>query len=487
MKLANFSFLVNTDFRRVYFIFLLPVFFVSHGISEHLNLIQLDEAFFLVLQLVAVQVLLYLLFRLFFKDSYKAAIAAFTTLGFYIFFGSFHDYMKSLFSNSFVVKYSVFLPLLFIFYSIIIYGLKKKAVTIRFVKFLNTLFIILILTDTGVIISKSLMNRQKPFRIAYDKPTKPDVFLIVLDGYAGKKQLMTSFQFENSEFLDSLKKMGFWVAEKSNSNYNATPFSTSSMLNMEFLDLKSYEYTDENLNHCYRKIANSKVVSAFKGLDYDFFNFSIFDFGKKKSIINKTFLISGIKLITSQTLFNRIKKDIFYNLLMNHFRGSRLYRQFIYSDMYNNDLLYQKTLETASIANEKPKFVYTHLMMPHFPYYYNEHGQLNPIESIGPESLNNSKLYFSYLKGVNKKIILLINDILQTSPKPPVVLLLSDHGYRDIIKDSSLYFSNLSAVYLPSKSYSSYYPTISNVNQFRVLFNTLFNQRFSLLPDIQVQ
>lgn len=49
--------------------------------------------------------------------------------------------------------------------------------------------------------------------------------------------------------------------------------------------------------------------------------------------------------------------------------------------------------------------------------------------------------------------------------------------------DATMPFYNLNAVYLPQKSYSGWYNGINNVNQFRVLLNTLFHQQMPLLAD----
>ncbi|HEU0110529.1 MAG TPA: hypothetical protein VFQ73_06605, partial [Flavisolibacter sp.] len=63
-----------------------------------------------------------------------------------------------------------------------------------------------------------------------------------------------------------------------------------------------------------------------------------------------------------------------------------------------------------------------------------------------------------------------------------IIMLLSDHGYR-YASNAENYYSNLAAIYRPDGVYGSYYDSISNVNQFRVLFNQYFHQNFEILPD----
>ncbi|HYE54213.1 MAG TPA: hypothetical protein VD996_05190, partial [Chitinophagaceae bacterium] len=62
-----------------------------------------------------------------------------------------------------------------------------------------------------------------------------------------------------------------------------------------------------------------------------------------------------------------------------------------------------------------------------------------------------------------------------------VILLMGDHGYKHS-KDKGRY-QTLNAVYLPSKNYSGWYEGMTHVNQFRVLFNAVFDQRLPLLKD----
>jgi Sulfatase len=279
-----------------------------------------------------------------------------------------------------------------------------------------------------------------------------------------------------------LSAMGFTVAKNPSANYTQTPCSMASLLSMSYFDeLKNFDYSDKSLNFCYKNISHSKVVSGFSSLGYEFVNYSIFDFKNKTSLIKKTFLKSGTALITSQTLWSRVKKDLYYNFLMNHFRHTFLYRDFIFADLKNNKLLYKKTIEQSAIKASVPRFIYTHLLMPHFPYYYNVKGQLNDITSIGPENIGDDSLYLEYLQYTNGKVLNLLSEIIRSNSKA-IVILLSDHGYR-YTKDRSESLSNLSAIYDPERKIPDYYQEISNINIFRVVFNDLFHAGLPLLND----
>ena len=63
---------------------------------------------------------------------------------------------------------------------------------------------------------------------------------------------------------------------------------------------------------------------------------------------------------------------------------------------------------------------------------------------------------------------------------------MGDHGlrYHDRLGYNPLSFvENQNAVYFPGKDYRLFYDSISGVNQFRVILNTLFGQNLPLLKD----
>ncbi len=467
------------------FVFLLPVFFILHGVSEYLFFIPFQDVLKLLVFYFAITALLLSVFYFVFRNIKKASLAVFVSLAIFFFFGATHDSLKKIAGDTFIIKYSFLLPSFCIIYVLAMLLIKKNicVITPKLIAYLNILLLILILYDASIIGFKVVTNKKGQLDMAQCKTcAKPDVYLIILDGYAGQSQLSADFSYNNKAFLDTLQDLKFYVIPKSKSNYTGTVFSIASLLNFEYLDMNDFSPTDKNLNYCYKKIAQSNAVDFFQRQGYDFVNNSIFDIDNAPSLSKKTFLVSGVDLISSQTLFARVKRDLYNNFLMNHLQGSQQYKDFVFRDFKNNELLYNKLLETVRAPSKNPKFVYTHLMMPHFPYYYKENGTLNELSDLRHDQLSRKDLYLSYLKYCNTRILYLVNHILKASDKEPVILLLSDHGFR-YSSNPELYFSNLAAVHFPTGNYSSYYDTITNVNQFRVLFNNLFQQNLSLLKD----
>ncbi len=64
----------------------------------------------------------------------------------------------------------------------------------------------------------------------------PNIYFIVLDGYARADVLRERYGFDNGPFLDFLRQRGFYVADRSSANYFTTLMSLPATLNMDYLD-----------------------------------------------------------------------------------------------------------------------------------------------------------------------------------------------------------------------------------------------------------
>ena len=95
-------------------------------------------------------------------------------------------------------------------------------------------------------------------------------------------------------------------------------------------------------------------------------------------------------------------------------------------------------------------------------------------------------MYVEYLQYSNKVFIDLIDYIKSHSKRPYMILFLSDHGFRLNNMDKNYLYINFSSILLPSGDYKSFYPGLSNVNLFRILFNESFGQQMPVLKDSTV-
>jgi hypothetical protein len=468
------------------YVFLLPLFFVLHGTARHFEFIPPGKAAILLLFYLLITSLVLLLFRLIFRSLSKAALSTFISLYFYFYFGAVHDSLKEVYPGTFLVRYSFILTVYFLVYISLLFLVKKIKPGRTFVNYLNLLFLFLVVFDTGVIFYKAISAKpQREVLLAKTGIAKPDVYLIVLDGYSGKEQLSKVFSYDNTPFMDSLRSMGFYVLDRSSSNYASTPFSMASLLNMDYLDLEKNVYNEENLNYCYGLIYNNHVFKTFRANGYKVFNYSFFNIRDNPAIGKSALLVSGIHLINSETLWARIKKDLVNNFIRSNLKGTPLYRSLVYENKTNNELFSRKALKLAESVSDQPRFSYTHLQLPHAPYFFDSSGKLNDEKYLMASNLNHKDLFLGYLKYANHFVIDFSSKIIKNSHTPPVIMILSDHGFR-YAGPVNLHTSNIAAIYLPGKNYNGYYDSISNVNQFRVLFRTIFDTELNNLPDSSV-
>ena len=96
-----------------------------------------------------------------------------------------------------------------------------------------------------------------------------------MDGYGRHDMLDKTFGINNRPFLDALKKRGFYIAEKSTSNYYQTIQSVSSTLNFDYLpNLTEYQEAPSKLHVKAKKIiANSNLRQTLKKINYKYATF----------------------------------------------------------------------------------------------------------------------------------------------------------------------------------------------------------------------
>ena len=475
------------------FLFLLPVFFVLHGFSEYYGFVSMKDSLLLVLAYTAACLVLGCLFWLLYRNIEKAALITFLLMAWYFFFGSMHDFLKNHFQGTFITRYSFIVTASFLFFLVVIILLKKRKSTFReLFTYLNLLLILLLASDLVLFAAKITRKKEglafeqkKEFLLRCDSCKKPDIYFIILDEYAGNTELKELFNFDNSAFENELRNRGFHISGESTSNYNITHYSIASTLNMGYLELNPKATEQENYKYCAGLMNNNLAFNFLAAHGYHIYNKPFFDLPGQSSQHHDKFLPSNRKLITAQTFLSRISRDIIFNIASGKFHFKPLLKKYMYDVLHKNENIIQLTREIAATQTSKPKFVYIHLMMPHFPYYFDSVGNSRSLDSLVKTQPTDIAGYTGYLQYCNKRLLKLVDDLKTTSSEAPVIILLGDHGFRHFKNkgEPRYYFMNLNAVYLPDKNYHLLYDSMSNVNLLRVVFNTQFHQDFPILKD----
>jgi hypothetical protein len=318
----------------------------------------------------------------------------------------------------------------------------------------------------------------------------PDVYYIILDGYARSDVLLESLGYDNSAFLNLLKSKGFYIANESRSNYTATFLSLASSLNMEYLEkLPAISSIDRSIP--YEMIDKNKLVRFFRSQGYKVFNFS--------SGWGPTDFISSVDENYRGGYFNEYEWT-----LLNTTMLASLDSRIAADDLGKRIVFNFETVGNIS-SQDSPKFIFAHMLIPHPPFLFDRDGNRvdqSIFELQGDEIWSHKNAYVDQVIFVNKMVEVMIGKILNNSQSPPIIVLQADHGsastggwehaYQTISSGKSdeatesLIYERISifnAYYLPGDEENLLYPTITPVNSFRLILDTYFGEGIGLLED----
>ena len=368
--------------------------------------------------------------------------------------------------------------------------------------YLNVFALILVVLPSSSVILQRGKESNRPFTAAPRLPLAvsggpikpPDIYYIVLDGFARGDVQQEIFGYDLEPVLERLERRGFFVARHATANYCQTPLSLSSSLNAAYLNglVQVDKYDTGPLG---KMIGDGAVLRALRSQGYTFVSYASgfeqtehpeADIYRSPYIYINTFhrmLLSETPL--ASLLPNPGERDSY---TMTRDRTNYLF-----------DTL-------ADIAkNPAPTFTLAHVLGPHPPFVFGENG-----EDVSPRSvryyLNDGDVYYryygdanAYIRGYRAEAVYLarrveeaIDKLLAASPEPPVIIVQSDHGSGSRLSTGSAEetdlherMSILNAYYLPGRTAAEagLYDTISPVNSFRVVFNAYLGAKLPLLPD----
>jgi len=322
----------------------------------------------------------------------------------------------------------------------------------------------------------------------------PDIYYIILDGYARADVLQDLYGYDNSEFLGFLEERGFYVADRSQANYAQTALSVASSLNVSYLDGEASRVGPDSqdwkpLAHLVR---DSAVLSFLKQQGYSIVAFPT-GFGL-------TDLRAADIYLGSRRPWNDLELGL---LLMTpipwlaledgKFPGYTRHAQRI---LYVFDHL----PETTQLPS--PRFVFAHIVAPHPPFVFDAEGiNIAPERVFGLEDgerfVEQGGTREEYVTGyvdqltyINRRVETVLDELLARSLRPTVIVLQSDHGPASPLDWKSLEdtdvrerLSILNAYFLPGEGAVELYKEITPVNTFRLILNRYFGTDLELLED----
>ena len=268
-----------------FFLFLLALFFCLHGSVENYGYLFAGEVVKTGAAILFCIALFFGLIWLLTKNIRFASLLTFFVSLWYLFFGAIHDLIKSTAFLNFLKSYAVLLPVLLMVNLLFTWWLKKnRQLYPKLFLYLNLLFIIFCIGDGILLANKYVKYKEEPVvaSVNFDSfkvKKKPNVYFLLFDEYAGYKSLQDSFGFKNDSLYNFMQQQGFKVLPTF-SNYDFTPYSMSSIFNMQYVagSHNNQILGQSDIQHRFGEIRIAEVPAIFKTMGYKIANFSMFDF-----------------------------------------------------------------------------------------------------------------------------------------------------------------------------------------------------------------
>lgn len=412
------------------------------------------------------------------------------------------------FCDSFISSHN--LPLLHIFVWLgvaIVCGLgvfvlsKREEVS----KILTAMVVALYLIPTGEVIAYHITSydfqkinfSNDLFQKALQK--KPNIYYIILDGYSRNDILENNFNFNNYSFTNHLKDLGFAIAEKAQANYPLTYLALSSSLSLDYI-VKEGKSSNVGREPLYKIIQGDNVLVNYlktSGYKYVHFENGLWE-GSLCNSKNIDLCFGMINPLMNETSFAFLHSTPFAINKNTSFALDGL-GKFIYFRNKKSVSALRQALQLVGDINEdvsrRPFFLFAHTQPPHPPSSYDSACNYKYPDEEPTDWEWDLPTYLKQITCVNREVTSLVEYILANDKTDPVIVIQADHGslvqslfFKKKMNDLSEEdirerFSILNALLLPAECKKNIYPTLSPVNNFRIILACLQGVDPQLLPD----
>ena len=509
----------KTSTNRVFYPILFGLYPVLFLISVNLGEIPFEQSWRAIFVVFLASLVLWALLKLVTKDKQKSALISTVLLLSFFSYGHIYNFLgqADVFSGL-LGRHRYLFPLAITIILTSTFWIIKKAHNLHSTsRALNMIGVVLISLPVFQIATFEIRTvfENKSAQISHGKYNTnltlntneaPDIYYIILDAYGREDTLLELYDYDNSSFISDLQNMGFYVADCSVSNYEKTIFSLPTTLNMKYLD----KLGGDNLK---RKSGAAPDVVKFKSLfsnnetrrfleangyttvafqtgfywaswqdaDY-YFSYAQINNGTDVAKNIHTFLNEFESLLVQSSaglfftdLLNKGDLNLGLDLDIEddqEFPTGETEKKIRYYTV--NFAL--NTLEDIPKSIRGPKFVYAHIVSPHQPYVFDPNGKFVADQ----DDVNQG--YTDQISFVNQRVLTIVENIIQLSEIPPIIILQGDHGPPET-ESTPARMEILNAYYLPDGGNNTLYSSITPVNSFRLIFDQYFGTKYGLLDD----
>jgi len=313
--------------------------------------------------------------------------------------------------------------------------------------------------------------------------TKPNIYYLIFDSYPNSRILNKYYNWDDNKLLNELTNRGFSINKNAQSNYCFTGASITSTLSMRYIHKDSGFLDAYNQDNYIESIyKNNLVMNRFQSEGYRIITNiggSKFPMDRKSSFLEDDFLQLIIHISLLRVIENKLVTEILRQETLSLLEEIRQFKKTI-----------------------KPTFMFLHVMIPHSPFVFKANGSSPQFFESSFGKFEDKIKFVEQVRFTGNQILRLVDHIQFNDPYS-IIFIQSDHGYGGMDDDIYLNrnslaaksnismnppneyfdarFGILSAVYFPN---NMPVPQIqSPVNNFRFVFNALFDDELSILPD----
>jgi hypothetical protein len=475
---------MNKILHRIY-PFLIAIYPVLALRNFNIAYVELPSILRTLIIVVGLTGLLWLIMYAIFRDGKVSGIV--TSLAIIIFLSYGHIYIQIDKASGAPIRHLVLAGLLGGFFVLCCWFLAKNPATAEGIRrFLSNTAVILVLISFAQSVIFEVNQYGDVKALSQQNQTNessilPDIYLILLDAHGRSDVLKDEFGYDNSQFINHLAEMGFYVASCSQSNYASTRYSLTSMFQMDYIEIV-------NEKERVPALKNTPLLQTLRANGYSVITFENYASGHFD-------LDEDLRLSRHQLSFGKMDLSGGLNEFEKIMLNTSITRLFLDTEIlpgFNENALvrleyYEHYLQTKYILEElpnvpklkSPKFVFAHILVPHIPHVFRPDGSFRYPDDGSKNGYRDNAEF------IDSAILPVLREILAQSEKPPVIILMGDHGPPATkFTSPETRMKNLSAYFVNSDAKSKLYNSITPVNSFRIVLNEYFGSDYPLLEDI---
>lgn len=261
------------------------------------------------------------------------------------------------------------------------------------------------------------------FEIAEEPINTQDIFLVVLDGYAGMVAMRDTFGIETPAWVGGLKQRGFDVPGSAWSSYHSTSASIPSLLNMSYPLETGRQVTRSTRSDLYEIIGGDNVLTE-----------TLSSWGYQTTMLESGWSGSSCGSMVDTCVPSAFLDEPTYFTLEYSVVGPQILERYGYAFTAGAQRSMLWLLDSAPLitSNQRPDFVFAHIMAPHGPFLLDRHCEVRYIpeakgvgfQRAGVDKQIREALYLEQAGCLDRFMF----DLADSIPENATLVFIADHG-----------------------------------------------------------